>query len=150
VYFSDAVLPLRRMLDRHVHVGLGTDIAGGASPSILENARHAVLSSRLLEAGVDPALDRAARRREDSRIDAATAFWLATAAGGIALDLPVGMFKEGYQFDAVLIDPEAPGGNLSLGPHDGPQVVLQKIVYSASRANVREVWVAGRSVHAAA
>ncbi len=150
VYFSDAVLPLRRMLERNVHVGLGTDIAGGASPSILENARHAVLSSRLLEAGVDPQEDRAARRREGSRIDAATAFWLATAAGGIALDLPVGVFKVGYQFDAVLIDPEVPGGNLRLGADDGPDEVLQKIVYSAARANIREVWVAGRSVHAAA
>ena len=29
VYFSDAVFPLRRMLTRGVHVGLGTDIAGG-------------------------------------------------------------------------------------------------------------------------
>ncbi len=53
VYFSDAVFPLRRMLDAGVHVGLGTDIAGGASPSLLENARHAVINSRMLEAGVD-------------------------------------------------------------------------------------------------
>jgi guanine deaminase len=46
VYFSDAVLPLRRVLERGVHVGLGSDIAGGGSPSILDNARHAVAASR--------------------------------------------------------------------------------------------------------
>jgi guanine deaminase len=149
VYFSDAVLPLRRLLERNVHVGLGTDIAGGASPSLLENARYAVIASRMLEAGVDTTEDRAARRREDSRIDAPTAFWLATAAGGIALDLPIGVFKEGFQFDAVLIDPDMPGGNLRLGQGDTAQDVLQKIVYNGTRANVREVWVAGRSVHVA-
>jgi guanine deaminase len=149
VYFSDAVLPLRRLLEREVHVGLGTDIAGGASPSLLENARYAVIASRMLEAGVDTTEDRAARRREDSRIDAPTAFWLATAAGGIALDLPIGVFKEGFQFDAVLIDPDMPGGNLRLGQGDTAQDVLQKIVYNGTRANVREVWVAGRSVHVA-
>ncbi len=149
VYFSDAVLPLRRLLEREVHVGLGTDIAGGASPSLLENARYAVIASRMLEAGVDTTEDRAARRREDSRIDAPTAFWLATAAGGIALDLPIGVFKEGFQFDAVLIDPDMPGGNLSLGQGDTTEDVLQKIVYHGTRANVREVWVAGRSVHVA-
>jgi guanine deaminase len=149
VYFSDAVLPLRRLLERNVHVGLGTDIAGGASPSLLENARYAVIASRMLEAGVDTTEERAARRREDSRIDAPTAFWLATAAGGIALDLPIGVFKEGFQFDAVLIDPDMPGGNLRLGQGDTAQDVLQKIVYNGTRANVREVWVAGRSVHVA-
>jgi guanine deaminase len=149
VYFSDAVLPLRRLLERNVHVGLGTDIAGGASPSLLENARYAVIASRMLEAGVDTTEDRAARRREDSRIDAPTAFWLATAAGGIALDLPIGVFKEGFQFDAVLIDPDMPGGNLRLGQGDTAQDMLQKIVYNGTRANVREVWVAGRSVHVA-
>jgi len=148
VYFSDAVLPLRRLLERQVHVGLGTDIAGGASPSILENARQAIIASRLLESGVNPAQARAARRCEASRIDAVTAFWLATAAGGIALDLPIGLFKEGFQFDAILIDPDVAGSNLTLGPGETPQEVLQKIVYSGSRANIREVWVAGRSVHA--
>ena len=87
VYFSDAVFPLHRMLTRGVHVGLGSDIAGGASPSILDNARHAVIASRSLESGVNPRLSRALRRTPDSRIDAATAFWLATAGGGIVLDL---------------------------------------------------------------
>ena len=146
VYFSDAVFPLRRMLDAQVHVGLGTDIAGGASASLLENARHAVISSRLLEAGVDPDLPRAARRRPDSRIDAPTAFWLATAGGGEALDLPVGVFAPGYQFDACVIDATVAQGNLLVTDEDPPPVVLQKIIYEASRANISQVWVANRQV----
>jgi guanine deaminase len=149
VYFSDAIFPLRRLLERKVHVGLGTDIAGGASASIIDNARHAVIASRTLECGVDPAEARALRRRESSRIDAPTAFWLATAAGGIALGLPLGLFRPGFQFDAILIDADAPGSNLRLDPGDAPHDVVQKIIYGASRTNVREVWVAGRSVHAA-
>jgi guanine deaminase len=148
VYFSDAVFPLRRMLERGVHVGMGTDIAGGASPSILENARQAVTASRMLESGVDPTLDRRQRRLESSRIDALTAFWLATTAGGVALDLPIGLFQEGYQFDAIVIDANLPSGNLHLDPTDTPEEILQKIVYSAARANIREVWVAGRLAHA--
>jgi guanine deaminase len=147
-YLSDAVLPLHHMLECDVHVGLGTDIAGGSSPSILDNARHAILASRVLESGVDPRQERNARRREASRIDAPTAFWLATAAGGGALDMPIGVFKPGFQFDALLIDPAVPGSNLRLAAGDPPHDVLQKIIYGASRVNVREVWVAGRSVHA--
>jgi guanine deaminase len=147
VYFSDAVFPLRKVLQQGLHVGLGSDIAGGASPSILENARHAVIASRSLESGVDPALDRDQRRRPDSRIDALTAFWLATAGGGIALDLPVGLFREGYQFDAVLIDAQVPESNFRVEVDDAPEDILQKIINLAARPNIREVWVANRRVH---
>jgi guanine deaminase len=146
VYFSDAVFPLRRVLDRGVHVGLGSDVAGGSSPSILDNARHAVLSSRLLESGVDAALARSSRRRPDSRIDALTAFWLATVGGGIALDLKVGLFRPGYQFDALRIDTTAPDSNLRVAPTDAPEQILQKILYEAARSNIRDVWVANRHV----
>ena len=147
VYFSDAIFPLRHVLDRGVHVGLGTDIAGGASPSILENARHAVIASRRLETGVDPALPRERRGRPASRIDAVTAFWLATAGGGVALGLPLGAFKPAYAFDAIVIDTKVAGSNLRIDAADTPQMILQKIVYNAARSNIRDVWVGGRLVH---
>jgi guanine deaminase len=146
VYFSDAVLPLRRILDAGVHVGLGTDVAGGASPSVLENARHALINSRLLESGVDARVKRAERRQPDSRIDATTAFWLATSGGGIALDLPVGVFAPGYQFDACVLDVAAANSNLRVAERDLPETVLQKVIYGASRANISQVWVANRRV----
>jgi guanine deaminase len=147
VYFSDAVFPLRKLMEEGVHVGLGSDIAGGASPSILENARHAVIASRMLESGVDPREERLQRRRPDSRIDALTAFWLATAGGGVALGLPIGVFKESYQFDAMLVDARSRAGNLRFDTRDEPAEILQKIVYHGGRANIREVWVANRRVH---
>jgi guanine deaminase len=146
VYFSDAVFPLRRMLDAGVHVGLGTDIAAGPSPSLLENARQAVSSSRLLESGVDALRRPAERGRPESRIDAVTAFWLATAGGGIALDLPIGLFAPGYQFDACVIDTAAAQGNLQVSSAQSAQTVLQKIIYEAARTNIVQVWVANRRV----
>jgi guanine deaminase len=148
VYFSDAVFPLRRILSKGVHVGLGTDIAGGGSPSILDNVRYAVMASRMLESGVDSALPRLERRRAGSRIDALTAFWLATTGGGIALDLDIGVFREGFQFDAIVIDAGVPNSNLHLARTDTPDQMLQKIIHHAGRANIREVWVANRRVHA--
>jgi guanine deaminase len=79
-----------------------------------------------------------------------TAFWLATAGGGIALDLPIGVFKEGFQFDAILVDARARDSNLRLDGNDAPADVLQKIIYHAGRANIREVWVANQRVHSLA
>ena len=146
-YFSNAVFPLRAALDKGVRVGLGTDISGGASPSILDNWRHAVNASRALEDGVDPALDATTRGRPDSRIDFRTAFWLATAGGGEALELPVGRFEPGYRFDAILVDTRRPGSNLMVWEDaDSLEDVLQKIVYNAGRDDIRKVWIDGRVV----
>jgi guanine deaminase len=147
IYLSDAALPLRRVLDAQVHVGLGTDIAGGASPSIFENARQAVNMARMLEHGVDTQRPAAERGRPGSRIDPVAALWLATAGGGEVLDLPIGLFKEGYQFDAILVDPGNPASNLQIYADDTHADMLQKIIYNAGRANVAKAWVGGKLVH---
>ena len=146
-YFSNAVFPLRAALDKGLRVGLGSDISGGASPSVLDNCRHAVNASRALEDGVDPALDAAGRGRPGSRIDFRTAFWMATAGGAEVLDLPVGKFEPGCAFDAVLVDSTRPGSNLIVWPDaDSLEDVFQKIVYNAGRDDIRKVWVNGRLV----
>jgi guanine deaminase len=148
VYFSNAVFPLRAALAKGLRVGLGTDISGGPSASMFDNCRFAVAASRMLEEGVDPARPPGERGRPNARIDFRTAFYLATAGGADALDLPVGRFAPGRHFDAILIDPDAARGTIRLGDDDGPEEMLQQIIYTASRANIARVWVGGREVAA--
>jgi guanine deaminase len=149
-YFANAVFPLRAVLDKQVRVGLGTDIAGGPSASLLDSARMAVTVARMLESGVEPSLPAEQRGSPGARIDTIAAFFLATAGGGDVLDLPIGRFAPEQQFDAVLLDPEAPGGNFSPDPDDAPERLLERIVHTASRANISRVWVGGRVVHRSA
>lgn len=145
VFFSNAAFPLRRALEKGLRVGLGTDIAGGPSASLLDSCRSAVTSSRLLENGVDPDLPADKRGREQSRIDFRHAFYLATAGGGDVLDLPVGRFAPGHPFDAVLIDTEAATAPIFIDePNETQDEILQKIVMSATRANIDATWVAGK------
>ncbi len=147
IYFANSVFPLRAALDRGLHVGLGTDISGGHDPSMLDACRQAVAASRALEDGVDPALHSTRRGRPGSRIDFAEAFWLATAGGGEALDLPIGFFARGQDFDAMLIDTTVADSNLIIWEDlDSLDDVFQKIVYNAARNNIRRVWVGGRLV----
>lgn len=144
-YLSNAVFPLRRALDKRLHVGLGTDVAGGHSPSMLDACRYGLVASRALEEGTDPGKSPAERGRPGSRIDFIEAFWLATAGGAEALDLPIGRLEPGCRFDALLVDTEAAESNLRLfRDFDSPEDIFQKIVYNASRANIRNVWVEGR------
>ena len=145
-YFANAVFPLRRALEKGLHVGLGTDISGGPISSIFDAARSTVQVSRMLEAGVDPAKAQAERGVPGSAVTIATAFHLATAGGGVALDLPIGQFTPGYKFDAMAIDPSREAGGVRLFGEADPTDILEKIVYTATRANIAEVWVDGRSV----
>jgi guanine deaminase len=147
VYFSNAVFPLRRALEKGVRVGLGTDIAGGPSASLIENIRMAVHSSRMLEEGVDAGLPPERRRTPGSRIDWKTAFHLATAGGADVLDLPIGTFRAGMKFDAIAIDAAAPGGTIRrLDADDDLETTLERILFTASKPNIADVWVGGRRV----
>jgi guanine deaminase len=145
-YFANAVFPLRTALAKGLRVGLGTDVSGGPSASMFESIRMALVAARALESGVDPALARAARGRADSRISVGTAFYLATAAGGEVLDLPVGRFAPGYAFDALGIDPEAAHGTIRLWDEADDDLILQTILLTASRANIAAVWTGGRMI----
>ena len=123
--------------------GSGTDISGGPSASMFEACRSTVQSSRVLDEGVDPALAKDERGRPGSRIDLVTAFHLATAGGGVALDLPVGRIAPGYRFDVVLIDTTEKEGGIRLFGDESETDVFEKIVYGTTRPNVRQVFVDG-------
>jgi len=82
-----------------------------------------------------------------AQIDFRDAFHIATAGGGAALDLPVGQFTPGYQFDAIVIDTAHEKGTVRLfEDRDAGEGILQKIIYTASRPNIAATWVGGRSV----
>lgn len=146
-YFANAVFPLREALDRQMHVGLGTDISGGYSPSLFDGCRHALSASRTLQSGVHAGLSRQERGASGEPINHREAFWLATAGGAEALDLPTGSFRLGHEFDALLIDTRARASNIHISAADDtPDDAFQKIVLNATRANIAKVWVGGRAV----
>ncbi|MFP5489549.1 MAG: amidohydrolase family protein, partial [Acidimicrobiia bacterium] len=133
VYFANRPFPTRRALDAGVRLGLGTDVAGGPSPSLLAQCGHAVAASQRLVDDGDPA----------ARIDTATAFWMATAGGAELLGIPAGLLAPGRQFDAVAVSLDRLGTDPDL---DGPERVFEKLVRLAGRSDITRVWVAGHHV----
>ncbi|HHA2329662.1 TPA: guanine deaminase [Enterobacter ludwigii] len=146
-YFANAVFPLRAMLDHGLNVGLGTDIAGGHSPSVFDACRHAITASKALNDGVDARIKPEHRGRPGSAVSFKEAFWLATAGAGGVLELPVGKLEVGYQFDAIVIDTRTAGSDIYIHPaEDQPEDKLQKIIFNARRNNISRVWVDGKAV----
>ena len=144
-YFANSVFPLRTALDIGVSVGMGTDISGGPSPSIFENARFAIAASRMLEEGVDPQIASASSGHPDSRIDFREALWVATAGGAEVLDIPVGKFEKGRHFDAILVDHhEATDRAAFSNSTTSGEDFVQQLIYNVSQSDIRSVWVNGR------
>ncbi|WP_066306931.1 guanine deaminase [Bacillus sp. FJAT-29814] len=148
-YFANSVIPIARFLEKRVEIGLGSDISGGFSPSLFDNVRQAVMSSRMLEDGVNPDLPAEDRGVPNSRITVNEAFYLATAGGGDSLSLPIGRLEKNHAWDVQIIDTALSTAKLPLyDDHEDLLDVFQKMMYLVRPENIREVWVQGEKVHA--
>ncbi|MEH7502780.1 guanine deaminase [Neobacillus drentensis] len=147
-YFANSVIPIAHLHSKGVEIGLGTDISGGFSPSLFDNARQAVIVSRMLEDGVNTALPAEDRGVANSRITINEAFYFATAGGGESLSLPIGRLAENYAWDVQIIDTSVASAKLPIyQANEDLHDVFQKIMYLVNPENIREVWVQGVKVH---
>ncbi len=146
-YFANGVLPTKRFLEQGVDIGLGTDISAGASPSLYDNAKQAVVSSRMLEDGVDISISQDKRGVKESRITINEAFYLATAGGGESLQLPIGRLENNYAWDIQVIDTNVVDNKLPVfNQEEALEDIFQKIMYLVKPANIKQVWVQGEQV----
>lgn len=144
-YFGNAVTPVAKLVNEyHVETGLGSDISGGFSPSLFDNIRQAVISSRMLEDGVDKNCCSEKRGVSGSSITLNEAFYLATAGGGESLSLPIGKLAVGYAWDVQIIDSK----KLPIFSDKEPLMeVFQKLLYLSRPESIVEVWIQGKKVH---
>lgn len=91
---ASGIAPVRRYLQAGLRVGLGSDVAGGHTASILRAACDAVQVSKLRWRLVD---------RDAPPLTFREAFYLATKGGG-AFFGQAGSFEPGYDFSAVVLD----------------------------------------------
>ncbi|XP_063832396.1 guanine deaminase [Ostrinia nubilalis] len=137
--------PVRKYLDNNLVVGLGTDVSGGDSASILDAMRRTMDVSAHLEMKGDKGFT----------ISWSEAFYLATLGGAKALKLDhkVGSFEVGKEFDALLIDPYAFDGPIdkhdyciSSSKEERAVTLLQKFIYLGDDRNIVQVYVKGQKV----
>lgn len=146
VLFANAVAPICKRLEQGLIVSMATDISGGYSPSMFDNMRQAILSSRTLEDGVDCQLAPEKRGVPQSRIDFRQAFYMATTGGAQAMNIEAGRFEKGCLFDAFIFDCHAPHSNIIPYENDTLEDILQKIVFLGQRQNITRLWVQGQEI----
>ncbi|ORY14260.1 hypothetical protein BCR34DRAFT_534410 [Clohesyomyces aquaticus] len=141
--------PVRELLNAGLTVGLGTDVSGGFSPSILEECRQAIWVSRF----------RAMHDGDEAKLSTEEVLYLATRGGAqvVGMEDKVGGFEVGMEWDAQMIclgrvkkEGEQEGrfaGNVDLFGFETPEDKVNKWVYGGDDRNTERVWVRGRLVH---
>ncbi|KAM5434631.1 putative guanine deaminase [Microsporum ferrugineum] len=159
---SSGMCPVRTLLDDGINVGLGTDVSGGYSSSILETARQASLVSRLLSHHNNK------ENMGREKLSVEEALYLATRGGARVLNMQdqIGGFEDGMFWDAQMIelggclesDADAtveqsalqPGGNVCIYGWETWEERVAKWMWTGDDRNVKAVWVGGRLVHGTA
>ena len=130
---TSGIAPIRKYLDRGLHIGLGSDIAGGHSDSIFRAITDTIQVSKMYFRMVDESI---------KPLVFSEAFYLATKGGG-AFFGNVGSFEEDFEFDAVVLDD-------SLLPH--PQTLnlaerMERVVYlGLDEKKITAKYVSGRKI----
>ncbi|CAO3611155.1 unnamed protein product [Cunninghamella blakesleeana] len=139
---------VRRFLAKGVKVGLGTDVAGGFAPSILDAIRSSFFASKTIKV-----LERDHNNNKDyAYLQPTELFYLATLGGAQVLNLQdkIGNFTKGKYFDALWIDPNASQGTVDLIGQETKSQIMEKFLFTGSDRNILHVFVNGRRVSGAA
>ena len=94
---TSGIAPIRKYVELGLHIGLGSDVAGGHSLSIFRAITDAIQVSKMYFRMVD---------ERYKPLVFSEAFYLATKGGGEFFG-KVGSFEEGYEFDAVVLSDDA-------------------------------------------
>jgi len=137
------------LLEKGVEIGLGTDMSGGYSPSILDAVRQASLVSRHVAMEGD----------EKTKLSIEEVLYLGTRGGAkvVGLGEKIGGFGVGMEWDAQLIglgsvQRSEVGGEVDMGAVDifgweSWDERIAKWIYNGDDRNTLAVWVKGRLVH---
>ncbi|XP_036117179.1 guanine deaminase [Molossus molossus] len=135
-------LNVLEVLKHEVKIGLGTDVAGGYSYSMLDAMRKAVMVSNILSIN----------KINEKSLTIKEVFRLATLGGSqaLGLDREIGNFEVGKEFDALLINPKASDSPIDLFCGDFGvdtfDTIIQKFLYLGDDRNIEEVYVGGKQV----
>ena len=91
---SSGIAPIKRYLEEGVKVGIATDVSGGSYLSMFRAIEDTITASKIRNTLVDS---------NYKNVSINEAFYLATIGGGSFFG-KVGSFKEGYEFDAIVLN----------------------------------------------
>ncbi|EDR03286.1 uncharacterized protein LACBIDRAFT_185911 [Laccaria bicolor S238N-H82] len=149
------VAPVGVFLDKGIKVGLGTDVSGGFSHSMLTAIQHASMASKVLSfhPSSPTVVSSSPTSFANRHLPIATLFYLATMGGAsvCGLDAHIGSFAPGKAFDALLVTVRSGTGAASVHldeEHKEKKLDewLERFLFCGDDRNIERVYVQGRLV----
>lgn len=154
---------VRRLLDSGIKVGIGTDVSGGHSVSMLlaiQDALNVSLSLNIMKMQNPIGTNGHVKRtvNDYKPLEYKHVIYLATLGGANALSLDhvCGNFTVGKDFDALLIDVSveplpifdvpASVNEKSTASHSRLDQMIQKFIYAGDDRNICKVFISGKQV----
>jgi len=138
-----------------IKVGLGTDVSGGYSPSILAAIRSALVAGTVHHLLLTDTASNGTNGNHSSNenghphasLNWMEAFHLATLGGSevIGCGDKLGNFLPGKEFDALLIDPLHPNSPFDIF-EELPMQVFEKFIYLGDDRNIVKIFVQGKEL----
>jgi len=152
------ICSLGKLIDRGIKVGLGTDVSGGFSPSILTAIQHASMASKVvaMQTDVSPSDPYI---YQGHQVPLVTLLYLATLGGArvCGLEDRIGSFAVGKAFDALLVSVRGDASNpalwdvdldkeLRIEPAEGKEldIWLERFFFTGDDRNIKRGYVQGR------
>ncbi|MBR5635366.1 MAG: amidohydrolase family protein [Pseudobutyrivibrio sp.] len=132
---TSGIAPIRKFLDAGVNIGLGTDVAAGSSMNMVKTMLITLQASKMYYRLVDQNI---------KQLTFEEVFYLATMGGGSYFG-KVGTFKEGYDFDAVVIDDSKMFSMRDMSIRER----IERMCYNDADANIKDKFVKGKKVFTA-
>ncbi len=129
---ASGIAPVREFLNNGLKVGLGSDVAGGSTPSLFRAMTDAIMCSKLRWRLVDDSLH---------QLSIDEAFHMATRGGGSFFG-KTGAFDMDYEMDAVVLDDSALYTPKELSMHDR----FERICYLYPEVKIVSKCVAGKMI----
>lgn len=130
---ASGVAPVRTYLEEGLHVGMGSDVAGGSTDNMFTAIAHTIQASKLRWRLQDQSL---------KPLTASEAFYMATKGGGEFFG-KVGSLEPGYELDVVVLD----DSRLKHPQKLGVQQRLERMIYLSDDREVYAKYVAGEKLY---
>ena len=148
---SSGIMDVRRFVTEDIPVALGTDVAGGYSPSILDAIRQTLIASQaksFQHKAVDDTVEGSSMTTGYKPLNYREAFHIATMGGAkvLGMDKVVGNFRPGKKMDCLVVDVDAPGSPIDIFDGEGVSEKFQKFLFNGDDRNIETVIVDGKIV----
>ncbi|SMC56394.1 guanine deaminase [Sporomusa malonica] len=130
INLASGIMPVRKLLNAAVQVGLGSDVGAGHSLSMTQAMVKAIQLSKInyvFDHQCDP-------------LTLSEVFYMATKGGGKFFGR-VGSFEKGYSFDALVIE-----DNTEMAQKASPVERLQRYIYALDASNIVARYIAGQEI----